>query len=293
MWRMSRIPMPPGRGQSDTSTAMGEPSHDPAGVVNTAKPHRPRLGFVVAGAQKAGTTALAQFLASHPQIRVASGKEVHLFDAPDYSPSWTPREIDERYRPHFKPADFDRGGSGLLLGEATPIYLFLPEVAVELKRYNPELRVIVLLRDPVRRAISHYHMEKARGAERLPLWLALLAEPFRLRRGRDVRTANAAIRTHAYRRRGLYSHQLRNLFASFGRSQVLLVRSESLSDNHDATLRRVFAFLGVSKEARVPPARVFEGEPAGRHPGVSAVLCASYVFERIRLRALLRDLEVV
>ena len=262
-------------------------------MVNAAEPHRPRLGFVVAGAQKAGTTALAQFLAGHPQIRVAAVKEVHLFDAPDYSPSWTPREIDERYRPHFEHQDFERGGDGLLLGEATPIYLFLREVAAELKRYNPALRVIVLLRDPVRRAISHYHMEKARGAERLPLSLALLAEPWRLHRCRNPRATDAATRVHSYRRRGLYSHQLRNLFASFGRSQVLLVRSESLSDNHDATLRRVFAFLGVSEEARVPPARVFEGEPAGRHPGVTAVLCASYVFERIRLRALLRDLEVV
>ena len=272
---------------------MGEPSHDPAGVANAAEPHRPRLGFVVAGAQKAGTTALAQFLAGHPQIRVASGKEVHLFDAPDYSPSWTPREIDERYRPHFHPTDFDRGSSGLLLGEATPIYLFLPEVAAELKRYNPELQVIVLLRDPVRRAISHYYMEKARGAEGLPLWLALFAEPFRLRRGRDEHTANAAIRTQTYRRRGLYSHQLYNLFASFGRSQVLLVRSESLSGNHDATLQRIFAFLGVAEEVLIPQARVNEGEPPGCHRVVSAVLRASYVFERIRLRALLRDLEVV
>ena len=272
---------------------MGEPSHDPAGVVNTAKPHRPRLGFVVAGVQKAGTTALAQFLASHPQIRMASGKEVHLFDAPDYSPSWTPRDIDERYRPHFKPADFDRGGNGLLLGEATPIYLFLPEVAGELKRYNPELRVIVLLRDPARRAISHYHMEKARDAERLPLWLALLVEPFRLRHGRDARTANAAIRTHAYRRRGLYSAQLKNLYASFNRRQVLIVQSESLLDSHDATLRRVFAFLGVEEDVRVPAARVFETETPSRHRVAAAALRASFAVERVRLRALLREVEVV
>jgi len=272
---------------------MGEPSHDPAGVAAAAEPHRPRLGFVVAGAQKAGTTALAQFLAGHPQIRVASEKEVHLFDAPDYSPSWTPREIDERYRPHFKPADFDRGGSGLLLGEATPIYLFLPEVAAELKRYNPELRVIVLLRDPARRAISHYHMEKARGAERLPLPLALLAEPSRLHRCRNPRATDAATRVHSYRRRGLYSAQLKNLYASFDRRQVLIVRSESLLDSHDATLRRIFTFLGVEENVRVPAARIFETETPSRRHLVAAALRASFVVERVRLRALLRDVEVM
>lgn len=273
---------------------MNEPLHDSSAVADAAEPHRPRLGFVVAGAQKAGTTALAQFLAAHPRIRVASVKEVHLFDAPNYSPSWTPREIDERYRPHFDSADFERGGgNGLLLGEATPIYLFLPEVAAELKRYNPELRVIVLLRDPVRRAISHYHMEKARDAERLPLPLAFLAEPWRLSRCRDARAADAATRVHSYRRRGLYSAQLKNVYASFDRRQVLVVRSESLLNHHDATLRRVFAFLGVAEDVHVPAARVFETETPSRHRVAAAALCASFAVERVRLRALLRDVEVV
>lgn len=272
---------------------MGEPPHDSSGVADAAEPHRPRLGFVVAGAQKAGTTALAQFLAGHPQIRVPAVKEVHLFDAPDYSPSWTPREIDERYRPHFDPADFERGGNGLLLGEATPIYLFLPEVAAELKRYNPELRVIVLLRDPVRRAISHYHMERARDAERLPLPLALFAEPWRLHRCRNPYATDSATRVQSYRRRGLYSTQLKNLYASFDRRQVLVVRSESLLNSHDATLRRIFAFLGVSEDVRVPAARVFETEIPSRHRLAAAALRASFAVERVRLRALLRDVEVV
>ena len=80
-------------------------------------------------------------------------REVHLFDAPDYSPDWTPARIDDRYRPCFALCD-----DGTLQGEATPIYLFLPVIAGELKRYNPGLKLIVLLRDPVERAISHFYM---------------------------------------------------------------------------------------------------------------------------------------
>ena len=280
---------PAGQASQDASAAADAA---PAAAAELA-PHRPRLGFVVAGAQKAGTTALAQFLAAHPQIGVSSLKEVHLFDAPDYSPEWTPREIDERYRAHFAHADFDRGVADLVLGEATPVYLFLPEVAAQLKRYNPELKVIVLLRDPAQRAVSHYHMERARGAERLPLWLALLAEPLRLRRCPNARAVDSATRVHSYRRRGLYSVQLRNLYAGFARRQVLLVRSESLADSHDATLRRIFAFLGVDEGFRVPAERVFAGAAPARHTIVSMALRASYAVERIRLKALLRNAEIV
>ena len=279
---------------------MGRPVHDGARGAQPARPaearrepYRPRLGFVVAGAQKAGTTALAQFLAGHPDVSIAASKEVHLFDAPDYSPAWTPEEIDDRYRPHFAHTDFDRGALDMMLGDATPIYLFLPEVAAELKRYNPELRVIVLLRDPVRRAISHYHMERARDAEWLPLWLALLAEPLRLARCRDGRAEGAAMRVHSYRRRGLYSVQLGNLFASFARRQVLLVRSESLKERHEATLRRIFGFLGVAQDVRVPAARVFAGAAHPPHRLASQALRCSYLIERRRLRTLARQLEII
>ena len=65
------------------------------------EPYRPRVGFVIAGAQKCGTTALAHFLAQHPEIGMSSPKEPHLFEAPGYSRDWTPEQIDERYRPCF------------------------------------------------------------------------------------------------------------------------------------------------------------------------------------------------
>ena len=56
---------------------------------------------------------------------------------------WTPERIDERYRPFF-----EHCAGARVRGESTPIYLFFPEIARELKRYNPELKLIVLLRDP-------------------------------------------------------------------------------------------------------------------------------------------------
>ena len=247
-------------------------------------PYRPRLGFMIVGAQKCGTTALAHFLSQHPEIGMASPKEVHLFDAPHYSTDWTPEQIDKRYGSRFTHCTGAR-----ILGEATPSYMFVPEIGRELERYNPDLKLIVLLRDPVERAISHYYMEKGRGRERRPLWFALLREPFRLRRCRDRRVRGSVTLRYSYRTRGLYSLQLRNLYRFFDRDQVLIVSTSELSERHHEVLRRVFAFLGVSEKVRIAPEIVFKGERGGRtHRAVSWMLRLTYLAEFVRLRALLR-----
>ena len=245
---------------------------------------RPRLGFMIVGAQKCGTTALAHFLAQHPEIGMAAPKEVHLFDSPKYSRAWTPEQIDERYRPFF-----DHCAGATVRGEATPIYMFLPGIARELKRYNPELKLIVLLHDPVERAVSHYYMEKNRGKESRPLWLALLSEPVRLRRCKDACAHGSAMRVWSYRRRGLYSLQLRNLYRFFDRDRVLIVRTRDLPN---APLCRASA--GVSPFSECPnrcessPRTVFRGDRGGRrHRAVSWLLRLSYLAEFARLRTLL------
>ena len=232
----------------------------------SAADRQPVVDFMIVGVQKGGTTALAEFLGQHPQIGMARPKEVHLFDAEDYPADAPPTALDERYRPHFAHCPGAR-----LRGEATPIYLFLPEIAAQLKRYNPALKLIVLLRDPVERALSTHRMQRARGREPLPFALALLAERWRLRRDPHPSAQRSALREHAYRRRGLYADQLANLFAVFDRRQVLILRNEALLRQHAAILRRAFAFLGVDDSIPVPPAVVF---PTTHQDGPHRLACA-------------------
>ena len=247
---------------------------------------RPLVDFMIVGAQRCGTTALSQFLRNHPEIGMSQPKEIHLFDRKEYDDAWTVREIDAKYAEAFAHCP-----SVSIRGEATPNYLYLPETAARLRRYNPVLKLIVLLRDPVDRAVSHYRMNltwmRFRKREHWPFWLALLLEPFRLRLGRYLGLPRLR-RKSSYRSRGLYSAQLRNLYRHFPRNQVLVVRSENLRERHDTTMGRILRFLGVSDDVRIPTGLKTRRRRQW-HPVMRSILRVSYRAEIVRLRRLLGD----
>lgn len=216
----------------------------------------PLVSFLIGGVQKGGTTALARYLGRHPQLALPRAKEAHVFDAPDFDERWTPAQIDRRYAAHFEPG----GPPRRLYGDATPIYLFHPALIARIARYNPGMRWIVLLRHPADRAISHYHMERGRGAETLPLAAALLAEPWRLRGHADDFAWSSPLRCHSYLARGRYARQLDALFAAFPSGQVLLLPSDALLHRPAIALARVHRFLGLEPADEQPPfERVFAG----------------------------------
>lgn len=213
----------------------------------------PLLRFVVGGAQKAGTTALASALSRHPGIAMPRGKELHAFDDEAFDEGADTAAVDARIAPAFEPAP-----DGTLHGDATPLSVYHPDVVRRIARYNPAMRWIVLLRDPVERAISHYCMERRRGVERRGLFAAALAEPMRLRqRARDF-SHDAPWRWASYADRGRYAGQLDVLHAHFPRSQVLLLRSADLLAAPAIPLARVAGFLGISA-APLALDRAFEG----------------------------------
>ena len=270
---------------NDHGTKPELPAIQPSNVCKGGgeQPYRPIVDFMIIGAQKCGTTALWEYLRAHPEVSMSTPKEVHIFSSPTYQKTWSPPEIDRRYIRWFRPSS-----GAKVCGEVTPMYLFLPDVASELKRYNPQLKLIVLLRDPVERTISHYYMQFVRGREKASIWLALLAEPWRLLRCTDPRSENSEFRLHSYRRRSLYSLQLRNLYCHFSRDQVLVISSHHLQRDHQALLTRVFSFLGVSEDFVVSKRTAMSGYLHGRrnHPVLSAVLRLSFLPEKWRGRGL-------
>ncbi len=248
------------------------------------------LDFMIIGAQKSGTSALSHFLSQHPDVCMAAGKEVHLFDAEDYSSDWTVEDINQRYSVYFEGAD-----ESLLWGEATPIYLYWTEIIPALKRYNPALKLIVMLRDPAERAISHYEMEKSRANERLPLWLALLREPKRLMA--EGARLGCSHRRHSYVDRGFYAEQLANVRQYFSDEQILVLESDSLKHEHAASMEKVCQFLAISSSHSIKAERIFSGAYRKKHLSpYYAILraCLSWRFRaaNMQLKSLLTDMGI-
>jgi hypothetical protein len=215
----------------------------------------PRIRFLLGGMQKAGTSALASYLSAHPAIRLPVRKEGHVFDAPDFDEAWGVAEIDARFASRF--AGWDATAT---FGDATPITVFHSRLVARVARYNPAMRWVLLLRDPVERAISHYFMERGRGLETRPLLFAIAGEWLRLRGHRDDFSRGSPLRRWSYVARSRYTRQLDELFRHFPREQVLLVRSADMASDPHGTVARIIDFLQVGPLPHRPSyPRVFQG----------------------------------
>lgn len=205
------------------------------------------LEFLIAGVQKAGTTALWRYLSQHPQIRFGSRKELHFFDNERLNWDYPDYEILHR---EFVEDSWDEG---LVCGDATPICTYWTPCLERIHNYNPSIKLIVSLRDPIERAFSHWRMETRRNAETMSFCEAI-------RNGRTRVTEQAQRdglhRVYSYVERGFYARQFNDLLGFFPREQVLLLRSDDIAEDHLVALARVSAFLEISTFPNLPGSRM-------------------------------------
>jgi hypothetical protein len=247
---------------------------------------RPLPNFLILGAQKAGTTALYAYLRRHPAITGPSWKEVSYFDR-HYArgESW--------YRGNFPNLLRSRGE---LVGEASPSYVFHPLGHERVKALVPDARLIVLVRNPVDRTLSHYNHELALGRESLSFEDALAAEEGRLegeveRLCADPRYFSRAWWSHTYKSRGRYAEQLDRWLAVFPREQLLIVPSEELLAKPERVHAQVLEFLGARPHRLDTYPRVFERQYEGMKPETRAELAGYFAGSNRRLYELVgRDL---
>lgn len=206
--------------------------------------------FIIVGGQRCGTNSLYEYVASHPRVgRALPLPEVHYFDLNfERGMEW--------YRGHF-PIRLKRRAAGHLphvrsiTGESSPYYMFHPLAAPRIAAALPRVKLIVLLRNPIDRAYSHYNHEQARGHEALCFEDALEQEPERLAGEAGKLRANAGYRSFSYQHfsylaRGMYADQLERIFSLFPRDDVLVLGSEELFLAPVETHMRVLEFLGLS-----------------------------------------------
>ncbi|MFO1486098.1 MAG: sulfotransferase domain-containing protein [Verrucomicrobiaceae bacterium] len=197
--------------------------------------------FVVAGVQKGGTTTLFAYLNKHPQVHMPARKEIHYYDRNFHKgASW--------YRSHFPlKSSVPKGHK---VGEATPCYLYFPHAAKHMHMMNPDTKIIVVLRNPIERAISHYFHNRRKHKEDLDMPAAFLQEERRIARRykallQDEHATDWEVAHHGYKARGVYHRQLRRFRSYFPMSQLLILSTDLLDKDPLGAMTKVYEFIGV------------------------------------------------
>jgi Sulfotransferase domain len=215
---------------------------------SASAPLRLQPDFIMIGAQRCGTTTLFRALLDHPQvIRPTFHKGVNYFDLNYY-------RGDHWYRGPFPLAGPARRRTarygGPCVFEASGYYLYHPFAPARIARDLPDVKLVVMLRDPTERAFSAYKHEYARGYEREDFERALELEDSRLagefeRMRDDPRYESFAHRHYSYRHRGHYAEQLERVFRYFPREQVYIIDSEEFFAKPLPQYQQLLAFLGL------------------------------------------------
>jgi hypothetical protein len=237
-------------------------------------PGRVLPSFLICGGHRCGTAGLHRMLAAHPLVLRAGRRDgVSFFDT-SYD-----RGIDW-YRGHFPRQRTAqrvarRHGATASAFETSSYYLYHPYAAVRIARDLPDVRLLVIVRDPAARAWSHFRVSRAAGYEPEPSFARALAlESARLRGQEERLGVEAGFRSfahqhHSYRQRGEYAVYLERLAGQVGRDRIHVVEAERLWAAPTEVYAEVLGFLGlplletVPPDPVVPPLGVEPAEPLG------------------------------
>lgn len=214
---------------------------------------RPAPDFLVIGCKRGGTTSLFNYLLQHaavlglyPQVRGKKSTD-YFFREAQRGERW--------YRSHFHTHAYRRLlalglGYPPVSGEASPYYMWDPRIPARVRAIAPEVKAIMLLRDPVQRAWSHYQERVENGVEPLSFAEALDAEEERTAGALDRMLADPTYYStahdwYSYRARGVYLPQVRAWSDVFPPEQLLVLRSEDLYADPQGVFEEVCLFLGV------------------------------------------------
>jgi len=220
--------------------------------------------FIIIGAGRAGTTSLYAYLISHPNVLPGVKKETVFFNyAYHTNLDW--------YRMYFptiseqEKVKNQRGQKIMITGEATPSYLIDPLVPKRILEMLPNVKLIVLLRNPIDRAFSHYHHNVYFGIEKLPFEQAIKKESERINKsfeelkkekfiGNDnfasyfLRLLTFKTKNYfrfSYLQSGKYYEHLKNWMMIFPKKQLMIIKSEDFFDDTINVFKHVQDFLDL------------------------------------------------
>ena len=205
--------------------------------------------LVLAGVQRSGTTALFEALHRLSTVeRPRRGKGSHYFSY-NYHRGWQWFQAQFPTRRWARRVEAGHGRP-LFCFDACPYYLFHPFAVERMALALPDVKVMVMLRDPVRRAESHFHHSVNHGHETLSFEAAVAAEESRLA-GEDDRMQedwtywSHSHEHHSYISKGMYAHQLERLYRHYGNDQVMVIQSEAFYRRPNQVLAQVTDWLDL------------------------------------------------
>jgi len=205
--------------------------------------------FLIIGAAKCGTSSLYDYLIQHPDVGNSLTKQIHFFDRYyDRKISWYkvcfPFKWKKFYIEKIKNKKF-------VTGEATPHYMTHPLAAKRAFDIVPSAKIIVMLRNPVSRAYSHYQMEKANKKEELSFEEAIEKEPERIKGEFEemLKNKNNSGRNYphrAYLKSGEYLEQIKRWRKFYPKENFMFIKSEEFNKNPSLIYKQVLEFLNLS-----------------------------------------------
>ena len=192
--------------------------------------------FFLVGAAKAGTTSIYAYLSQHPRVFFPTIKEPHFFTQVRPAPEL--RFLIEAISKRSAYLRLYACAAGHeVIGDASPSYLWHPEVPQRIRAKVPQAKIAIILRDPVERAYSHYLMDFREGAQSKPFYEALLEDMERPEKGWGV--------SYLYYELGLYAAQLQRYLDAFRPEQVKVLMFDDFRREPRMVLRELTDFLGV------------------------------------------------
>ena len=185
------------------------------------KRHAQLPNLIIIGGLKCGTTSIHHYLGLHPEIQMSKPKELNFFVEElnwDLGLDWYASRFDDRFK---------------VRGESSPHYTNRPRfngVAERIHEHCPDARLLYMVRDPIKRILSHWVHATGAGYETREL-VPTLSEP-------DT----------SYINRSKYWMQLQPYLELFDRSQIEIITQEELQSEREATMRKAFAFAGVDED---------------------------------------------
>jgi hypothetical protein len=229
--------------------------------------------FLIIGASKSGTTSLWNYIVQHPNVSLnyKGKKEIQFFDQKINKnfPQGSKKSL-RWYKAHFPTKDDiykkkkELNSREVLVGEATPGYLFHPLSPPQIKYLMPNVKLIVLLRNPIKRAFSHYQHEFRAHRESLTFEEAIKAEASRIAGSFEKILSQKNFfcpeyHYHSYLERGKYYDQLVRWYKYFPKDRFLVIKSEELFEHPEAIYKKVLKFLDLPKHEKTEFEKLNQG----------------------------------